>query len=305
MVAVAIGMDAFHLSADQAHVSTTRNHMNRTPSNPRTRAAFTLVELLVVIGIIALLISILLPALNQARQQAQMIKCKSNMRQIFASVLMYAQDNKGILPAVPGQTCTIGSTKWPMGWWCKGTGMIDLSDGTMIPYLPPTLASRLQIFSCPTDAADGDDRMVGAGTTFSIGRRNFTYSFNAYINYNANAKPAPIYEDYYIISYPNNPPHSINLSQIHRSADKVLIVEEKWPNDSSGQLIGVNGGQPSSQDVPADRHNGYGNFIFCDGHAESVTPRDFYSNCTHTANGTINVTGGKAIGTDWWNWFQN
>ncbi len=70
---------------------------------PSRRCGFTLVELLVVIGIIALLISILLPALNSARRGAQKTQCLSNLRQIAVGYNFYAGDNQGFWPMATHQ----------------------------------------------------------------------------------------------------------------------------------------------------------------------------------------------------------
>ena len=85
----------------------------RSPS-ARGRSAFTLVELLVVIGIIAVLIAILLPALNQARRQAKQVQCQSNMKQVAMAMIMYINDNKGRLP--PAGVPPLPNI-YPNGWW--------------------------------------------------------------------------------------------------------------------------------------------------------------------------------------------
>src|SRR5436305_779249 len=70
----------------------------RAVSAARRRAAFTLVELLVVIGIIALLIAILLPSLAKARRAANTVKCAANLRSIVQGMQIYASQNNGSIP---------------------------------------------------------------------------------------------------------------------------------------------------------------------------------------------------------------
>jgi type II secretory pathway pseudopilin PulG len=80
--------------------------MAQSQFRTRRPTAFTLVELLVVIGIIALLISILLPSLSKAREQAVKVQCASNMRQWGSALQQYVSANKGLFPhngrIVPG-----------------------------------------------------------------------------------------------------------------------------------------------------------------------------------------------------------
>ena len=73
----------------------------------RNRLAFTLVELLVVIGIIAILIAVLLPALSRAREQARAVQCLSNIRQLSTATIMFAQENKGWMPGGGGSAVLI------------------------------------------------------------------------------------------------------------------------------------------------------------------------------------------------------
>ena len=80
----------------------------------RNRCAFTLVELLVVIGIIALLIAILLPALSRARESANRVKCAANLRSLGQACHAFANDHRGVFPMAYNQTAvSSGSYRFP------------------------------------------------------------------------------------------------------------------------------------------------------------------------------------------------
>jgi len=124
------------------------------------KSGFTLVELLVVIGIIALLISILMPALGRVRDQANRIKCMSNIRSVMQGIVMYSSENKQALPwtnwggnykrtNVPDPIGTAGWLYDNPGWdqWTGGVQDPDwsyLEGGMVYRYLK----SR-EIFKCP------------------------------------------------------------------------------------------------------------------------------------------------------------
>src|SRR5260221_9200502 len=99
-----------------------------TPIRKSSQRAFTLVELLVVIGIIALLISILLPALSRANNAAKRTKCMAQMRELTMAWTAYAMDSRGWLVDPNTGTNT--------GWANAGNTAKNITQGVLFPYCP-------------------------------------------------------------------------------------------------------------------------------------------------------------------------
>jgi len=150
------------------------------------RAGFTLVELLVVIGIIALLISILLPSLNRARETANRVKCASNLKQVGQAILLYSNENRNAYPRTKIQTATgtvfpTWGSPYPSGGSATAAASTSAdpfaaTNGT--PYYAPNdndvtaalfLLLRTQdlvpeVFTCPSSNAEKFD-YGGAGAS--------------------------------------------------------------------------------------------------------------------------------------------
>ena len=207
--------------------------MNALPlkSGRTSGRGFTLVELLVVIGIIALLISILLPTLNRARQSANAAVCLSNERQIGLAMTLYANAHNGSLPlyywngdADPTGT---GATDW--AWlilpYLSGNGTSTYAD-------TPTSGdpgSMWRLYK-DKDTVTGTSATVGSEEVQTYGVHPHLFRFapgplNADLTYNpANARPGPA----------DDGKSPYKLSQIPRASDMLLLMDAVQFGDGNG-----------------------------------------------------------------------
>lgn len=216
-----------------------------------SRTAFTLVELLVVIGIIALLVSILLPSLSRAKETANRVKCLANLRTIGQAFAMYNNNNKGRFP--------LPAVNKHAEDWIYWEADRNFSDGPLMTYLGKQTSKTL--FQCPSD----DPNARRAGTTY-----RFSYS----ANYLILRLPA----DGWLNLYAPESNAPLRVTEIVNPSQKIVLIDEAndtvddgcwaWMKDKGQGFNILSARHARKSELSKDPTSGRGNCTFADGHAD-------------------------------------
>jgi prepilin-type N-terminal cleavage/methylation domain-containing protein len=229
--------------------------MNR--SNGMPRRGFTLVELLVVIGIIAILIAILLPALNRARVQARRTACMSNLRQLHLATTMYLLQYRNTFPPHRERSDVLSNNPGE-GWW-----------GTL---MQPFIRSS-KLLQCPDSTGDLERANNGDVWAFGFDPYRVHYGYNAFFlgHYSHAVLPRPG-------EGPIQGQLWTKVTEVKKSSMTLLFADAAgpfswslwWPKAAKsppGSTIGNEG-------VTTLRHKGVGCIVFVDGHCEMRTEKE-------------------------------
>ncbi len=198
---------------------------------------FTLVELLVVIAVIAILASLLLPALNSAREKASMILCTSNLKQTGTGLMMYANDNDDYLPnLLQGQDCmfTDAISRYLNSPYIFKSSPYDGSGewGYFANYAPEHyIYSAKSIFVCPTAAANLKEPFTGTPGPFFITNYSVTRCDNE-----AGSACRP-YAWWQYSGQTNEKPNGRRINDIK---GKVIVGEQRYYHATSSMTRQVN-----------------------------------------------------------------
>jgi prepilin-type N-terminal cleavage/methylation domain-containing protein len=219
----------------------------------RRRVGFTLVELLVVIGIIALLIAILLPVLGKARSSAQRTACMSNVRQLWMAINLYCNANNDWYPTVGYWDDGTAYVQYPEDWihWQSNR---QLDDSPVAKYLNIAGDALKRVLRCPSDMVDGRKPRPG----ISAGQGAYLYSYAMNQSVAENDKNVPFVRTKRV--------------QWRRAAEKILITEPNLPTcpvwSPVAPLIRRHGEATSK--ITAARMGSNVSAAFMDGHVQGV-----------------------------------
>ena len=220
---------------------------------------FTLVELLVVIGIIALLISILMPSLNRARQSALKVQCASNQRQIGLAFIQYANDNKGALPCFVEKDTSFTYDPITNRLWNEVIApYVGVKNAADAAHNTGEREVAVRYMNCPVDSGGAEASAFG-------------------VNYSV------------VFKYPpNTDKSSLKLSRVPARTFMLVDAASYWiynpgPLQWPATVDTDGDGYPDSHTAFVSppvynfnlarpkRHNGSANYLFADGHVESLS----------------------------------